>query len=188
VSTSAERELKKREELKKQREQRQERRQREKMELQQAFNTSGELDRGWMREILNTDDLEEKLQPNTVTKIQAMLNRQWIIANLTEAETHDRIWWLEAQKYKIYAEHPRSDTGVEGPMRAFLMDDNVEQLRPLSARERNAIDQVVNGLKNMVTRARGGFERQQINTNIARTETGEDQSNEGGGGMLGFFE
>lgn len=188
MSRSAEREFKAREKMKKQREQRQEQRKRKQMELQQAFNSAGELDRGWMREILDTDELEKKLQKNTVKKIQAMLNRQWIISNLTDAETHDRIWWLEAQKYKIYAEHPRSDTGVEGPMRAFLMDDNVEQLRPLSARERNAIDQVVTGLKNMVTRARGGFERQQINTNIARTETGEDQSDDGSGGMLGFFE
>ena len=30
--------------------------------LRQAFNANGDLSRGWMREILDTDDLEDRLQ------------------------------------------------------------------------------------------------------------------------------
>lgn len=160
---------------------------REQQTLQQAFNSTGELSRGWMQEMLGTEDLENQLQRHTIKKIQAMLNKQWVVSNLTEAETHDRIYKLEVMKYKIMGDHPPEESAVRGPVRAFLFNDELAELRPLTAQERNAIDQVIEGLKNMVTRSREGFERQQINTNIARTET-ESNSEDDGGAFTGLFE
>jgi len=160
--------------------------QREQSMVQQAFNSQGELSRGWMREMIGTDDLEDQLQPHTITKIQATLNKQWIVSNLTDAETHDRTYWLEVMKYKIQGDHPPEATVVRGPLRAYLFNDPQAELQPLTAQERNAVEQVIEGLKNMVTRSRGGFEREQINTNIARTET-ESSSDDGenGWGLFG---
>lgn len=140
-----------------------------------------------MEEVLDVDDLEEHLQPNTVQKIQAMLNKQWILANLTDAETHDRVYWLEVMKYKILAEHPPDGSNVTGEVRAFLLDDPMEGLAPLTSYERNQIDQIITGLQNMVTRSRGGFEREQINTNIARTESQQESDEGGSGGLRGLF-
>lgn len=160
--------------------------QKEQRALQQAFNESGELSRDWMREVLDVDQVEQHLQPNTVNKIQAMLNKQWILANLTEAETHDRVFWLEVMKYKIYGEHPPEGSLVTGATRAFLLDDELEELEPLTPSERNQIDQIINGLKNMVTRSRGGFEREQINTSIARTEQQREEEDTDGG-LTGLF-
>lgn len=161
--------------------------QRDQAALRQAFNGQGELSRDWMREVLDTDDLEEHLQRNTIRKIQAMLNKQWILSNLTDAETHDRIYWLEVMKYKIYGEHPPDGSAITGPTRAFLLDDDWENLQPLTPYERNQIDQVIQTLKNMVARSRGGFEREQINTSIARTES-QQEKEESSGKFRGLFE
>jgi hypothetical protein len=159
---------------------------REQQQLQQAFNASGGLSRGWMREILDTDDLEDNLQEHTITKIQGMLNRQWMLSNLTDAETHDVVYKLEVMKLKLYGEHPPQESGVVGPLRAFVYDDEREDLHPLTPQERNTIDQIIISLQNMIRRSRGGFERKQINTNIARTEseeTGDDED----GAISGLF-
>lgn len=160
---------------------------REQRSLQQAFNQDGELDRGWMREILDTNDLEEQLQEFTIAKIQAMLNKQWVLANLTDAETHDRVYKLEVMKYKILGEHPPEESEIVGPVRAFLHDDETEDLRPLTPQERNTIDQIIVTIQNMVTRSRDGFERKQINTNIARTESESSSDENKKSGKLGLF-
>lgn len=160
--------------------------QKEQRALQEAFNQQGQLARGWMERVLDVDHLEEHLNENTIRKIQGMLNLQWVLANLSDAETHDRIYWLEVQKYKIFGEHPPDESAITGATRAFLLDDPQEELPPLTAAERNQIDQIIQTLKNMVTRSRGGFEREQINTNIARTES-QQEKDENGGRLDGLF-
>lgn len=175
-------------------EQRQEERQRDREHqedqqlLQQAFNQQGNLSRGWMQEILNTDDLEDKLQESTIKKIQSMLNKQWFLANLTDAETHDRVYKLDVIKLKILGEHPPQESSITGDARAFIYDDEWERLEPLTPLERNSIDQVITTMKNAVTRSRDGFERKQINTNIARTESeSAKQTEDSKGTLTGLF-
>jgi len=146
--------------------------------IQQAFNSQGELSESWMEEVLDVDDVEDKLQENTVQHIQAMVNKQWILGNLTDAEAHDRTYKLEVMKLKILGAHPPEESVVEGPARAFLFDDEHEQMQALTPRERNSIDQIITTLQTMVTRSRGGFERKQINTSIAVSERGVDEQKE----------
>lgn len=155
--------------------------------LRQAFNANGELDRGWMREILDTEDLEELLQPWTIEKIQAMLNKQWVLSNLTDAETHDRIYKIGVMKIKILGEHPPEESHIKGELRAFLYDDPTENLRELSPQERNTIDQIIMTLQTMVARSRDGFERKQINTRIGRTESESTESESSGGAFSGLW-
>lgn len=156
----------------------------EQQKLQRAFNQQGNLSTDWMEDLLGTDDLTDGLQENTVKKIQGMLNKQMIIANLTEAETHDRKYKLEVMKHKIFSEHPPQESRVTGKMRAFLYDDPQEALRPLTAHERNQIDQIITALQNMITRSRGGFERKQQQTSIAKTEQESEKRQESSGGLL----
>jgi len=144
--------------------------------LQQAFNANDQLDRGWMREILDTEDLEELLQPWTIEKIQAMLNKQWILGNLTDAEAHDRIYWLDVQKQKIINEHPPEGSHVQGRLRAYLKDDASEARTALSSSEKLLVDELIETLKVRFGRGREGFERTQQNTSINRAETDRDEN------------
>lgn len=161
--------------------------QREQQFLTQAFNQKGNLDRGWMREILDTEDLEKHLQEHTITKIQGLLNKDWVLSNLTDAETHDRKHKLKVMELKILGQHPPSESAIVGPMRAFLYDDPTEDLWPLTAQERQTIDQIITTLQNRVTRSRGGFERKQQQTSIARTESESNKESNEGGRLKGLF-
>jgi len=158
----------------------------EQRRLQEAFNQQGQLDKGWMKEILNTDDLENHLDQFELNKVRALINRQWVLAHLSEAQTHDRWYKLGVMKYKILCSFPPDESAIQGDVRAFLFDDEYEKLTALTTEQRNAIDQIILSLQNMVTRSTGGFERKQINTNIARTER-EDSDQDDSGGRLGLF-
>lgn len=160
---------------------------REQQALQQAFNQKGKLDRGWMREILDTDDLQQHLNEYEIDKIRALINKQWVLANLSDAQTHDRWYKLDVMKLKIYGSFPPSETPIQGPVRAVALNDESEVLTALTAEQRSVIDQIFTSLQNMVTRSTGGFERKQTNTSIARTETEQNKDNDGDSGLRGIF-
>jgi len=170
--------LEKRDKVQQRQEERQHDRDLEQQRIQRAFNQDGNLSRDWMQDLLDTDDLQSQLRPGTIDKIRALLNKQWIIANLNDAETHDRKFKLEVMKHKILDSHPPDKSRMNGKLRAFLYDDPIEELHPLTQHERTQIEQVITSLQNMATRSRGGFERKQQQTSIAKTET-EDQDTDG---------
>lgn len=156
--------------------------------LQQAFNQQGELDKDWMAEVLNVDDMGQYLNQYEIDKVRGLLNKQWILSNLSDAQTHDRWYKLEVMKYKIYGSFPPKESAIQGPLRAFLFDNEHEQLNALTQEQRNVIDQLILTLQNMVTRSKGGFERKQTNTSIARTENGRGNEQESSGRLTGLFD
>jgi len=110
-----------------------------------------------------------------------------VLGNLTEAQEHDARHKLEVMKLKVLGMHPPPDSGIQGRYRAFLLDDEDEALDALTQQERILIDELFETLKTRFTRGRGGFERELIETNIARTETGQDESEDDSGGLTGLF-
>jgi hypothetical protein len=160
----------------------------EQQRLQQAFNQNGDLDKGWLDELLTTEDLEDELDTYQIRKIRALINKQAVLSKLSKAQVHDRWYKLEVIKFKILAEFPPEESAIQGRIRAFLKDDPYEELNALTAEERTAIDQIIMTLQNMVTRSSDGFERKQINTNIAKTESETQNRSEDNGGMFsGLF-
>lgn len=156
--------------------------------LRQAFNQQGDLDRDWMKEILGTDDLEEYLDPYELDKVRGLVNQQWVLANLSDAQTHDRWYKLEVMKLKVIGSFPPDESEIQGPLRAVLLSDEKECLTSLTAEQRNVIDQIFMSLQNMVTRSTDGFERKQFNTNYARTEReGQPQQKKKSGRLGGLF-
>lgn len=154
--------------------------------LREAFNADDGPREGWMREILETSDLENKLDEYELDKVRGIINKQQILSNLSEAQVHDRWYKLEVLKYRIFGEFPPDQSQIQGPLRAVVMDDELEVLTSLTAEQRNTVEQIIVSLQNMITRSESGFERKQINTNIARTER-EDTENDESGGRLGLF-
>jgi len=168
---------------------------RQQQELQQAFNADGTMSESYIDSLITSSDLDtgravqdpssvEGLQSRTVAKLSNLLSRDWVLANLTDAQEHDIRNKLEVMQLKVIGMHPPQGSRLTGEMRAFLLDDEQEQLQPLSQHERILIDELFESLKARLTRGRQGFERKQLNTTIAesRTETDTDDSNDG---MLG---
>lgn len=165
---------------------------REQQTIQQAFNADSELDRTFIEEILSSDDVTagsaDDLQEVTVAKIKSLMGRDPILANMTSAQEHDIRFKLEVLKYKVLGSHPPDDSSIKGKTRAFLYDDPMEQLEPLTQQERILIDEFFETLKTRATRGREGFERKQINTRIAQTRTEQDSNNSQKGGFTGLFD
>lgn len=162
--------------------------QREQQTLQQAFNQNGQMSKNFIAELLDKDDLQtDGLQEVTVSKIQNLLSRDWVLGNLTDAQEHDIRFKLEVMKYKILGMHPPEESVITGKTRAFLFDDEMEELLPLTQQERFLIDELIETLKARATRGRQGFERKQMNTNIAETRTQKDNQEEKSGGLRGLF-
>lgn len=148
----------------------------EKAGLQNALNSQGDVSEGLIQELVSDSDIDigegEHEQTRTVAKLQNLLARDWVLSNLTEAQEHDARYKLEVLRVKITGIHP-PEGGITGPTRAFLMDNPEEELEPLTQQERLLIDELIETLKTRFARSRGGFEREQQNTDIARTETGD---------------
>jgi len=159
--------------------------------MQEAFGGGDGLSRTAIEGMLSAEDISvggpDDLQEKTVAKIQSLLSRDWVLANLTEAQEHDARHKLEVMKLKVLGMHPPPDSGIQGRYRAFLLDDEDEALDALTQQERILIDELFETLKTRFTRGRGGFERELIETNIARTETGEDEPEDDSGGLTGLF-
>jgi hypothetical protein len=182
------------EEIRKQREEKleqQKQMRREQGALQDAFNQNGDVSEGFIRELVSNDDLDggspEALQEETISKIQNLLSRDVVLSNLTDAQEHDIRMKLEVMKLKAIGAHPPQESYITGDLRAFLMDDVDEGLKPLTSKERMLIDDFFETLKIRATRGRGGFEREQQNTNIARTETQNEDTDQSGGKLSGLF-
>lgn len=163
--------------------------QREQATVQEAFRQDGGVDRSFIEEILSSDDISagdaDDLQEVTIAKIQSLVGRDPVLANYTDAQEHDIRYKLEVLKYKVIGCHPPDSSQITGAVRAFLYDDEMEELEPLTQQERVLIDEFFEALKTRATRGREGFERKQINTRIAQTQT-EQQSNDQNDGISLF--
>lgn len=178
-----------REEVKEERQQQREF-QREQQTLQQAFGQGADLDKNFIQHLIDTEDIvrgtSTDLDDVTITKIQNILSQDVVLGNFTAAQEHDRRLWVECQKYKVLGSHPPEESAIQGAARAFLYDDEMEQLQSLTQQERIIVHDFFELMKDRVSRGREGFERQQLNTNIARTET-ESKTDDDGGGLSGLF-
>lgn len=165
---------------------------REMTEIQQAFQSQGDPGGSVIRELLSDDDITrggpEDLDEVTIAKIENLLGQDVLLANLTSAQENDIRYKLEVLKYKVLGCHPPDQSEIQGPIRAYLWDDPMEDLNALTQQERLLIDDLFETLKARVTRGREGFERKQQNTSIALSESGREESTDSGGMFTGLFD
>jgi|APHM01.1.fsa_nt_gi hypothetical protein len=161
---------------------------RQKQELQRAFSGETEDGKAFIDQLISAQDLEgghaEALQEGTVAKIRNLLSRDWVVSNLTDAQEHEIRHRIEVLKIKVLGMHPPPESYNTGDLRAFLLDDRDAKLQPLTDEERVLIDELFETVKARITRGRGGFERELMRTNIARSETAVDEQEEQGGGSI----
>jgi hypothetical protein len=163
---------------------------RQKEELRRAFSGETEDGKAFIDQLISAQDLEgghaEALQEGTVAKIRNLLSRDWVVSNLTDAQEHEIRHRIEVLKIKVLGMHPPPESYNTGNLRAFLLDDQDAKLQPLTDEERVLIDELFETVKARITRGRGGFERELMRTNIARSETAvDDQEEQASGGIFG---
>jgi hypothetical protein len=124
---------------------------------------------------------EENLQDPTVDMLSNLLDQDFLLGNLQEAEVHEYRWLARVMVLEIQSLHPNDESVFQGTLRAAAFDAKGEQLNPLSARQKAVIEQFIMGVISRATRGRDGWQQEMFNKTISASEKREVGEEEDGG-------
>lgn len=122
-----------------------------------------------------------------LSMLDNMVDRSMALGNLKDAEVHEIKWRLHTLFIKICSQFPPKESSIQGPVRAFVMDDAGENVTALSDRQRNIIAQMIIGINVFVSRSRGGFQQEMMVKSINVSEVMDPDSNDEDGLMKGLM-
>lgn len=114
--------------------------------------------------------METDMSDAGINLLDNMVDRSFILGNISEAEYHDIKWEMHGMFIKIKANFPPQESTVTGPLRAFILDDRDEALRPLSGQQRVIIAQMIRGITMLVSRSKEGFQQEMNVKSISVSE------------------
>jgi hypothetical protein len=126
---------------------------------------------------------DHDLQDPTVDMLSNLLDQDFLLGNLTEAEVHEYRWLARVMVLEIQSLHPSKDAIFQGKARAAAFDDKAQEINPLSEREKAVVEQFVMGVISRATRGRDGWQQEMFNKTITASET-RDVGDDDSGGFL----
>jgi len=124
---------------------------------------------------------DHDLQDPTVDMLSNLLDQDFLLGNLTEAEVHEYRWLARVMVLEIKSLHPSQDAIFQGKVRAGAYDDKAQEINPLSEREKAVVEQFIMGVISRATRGRDGWQQEMFNKSISASETRQiDEGDDGG--------
>lgn len=130
------------------------------------------MDTAYINEMTN-----HNLQDPSVDMLSNLLDQDFMLGNLQEAEVHEYRWLARVMVLEIQSLHPNDESVFQGELRAAAFDDAVENISALSPREKATIEQFIMGVIARATRGRDGWQQEMFNKTITaseRREVGDD--------------
>jgi hypothetical protein len=124
---------------------------------------------------------DHDLDDPTVDILANLLDQDFLLGNLAEAEVHEYRWLARVMMLEVESIHPNADSVFSGDVRAVAYDDKHDALTPLSAREKAVIEQFIMGVISRATRGRDGWQQEMFNKTIQASETREVNDDDDGG-------
>lgn len=137
------------------------------------FGQDGHLASQYLQTLSDTT-----LSQGTITVLDNLLTQDFVLGNLTDAEYNELKWLTRATTRAVYAMHPRHDSALTGERRAFLLDDPDETLEPLTDQERITIENFIRGVFMRASRARDGWQQEQMSKTYTVSEIRDEDDNE----------
>lgn len=110
-----------------------------------------------------------------------MIDKTFVLGNLSDAEVHEIKWRLQVMYLKIKARFPHQESDIQGELRAYYFDDPDENIEALSDAQKIIISQMLIGIGAYVSRSRHGFQQEQLVKQINVSEVrNPDEENEDG--------
>jgi hypothetical protein len=134
------------------------------------------MDRAYINEMT-----DHQLQEPTVGLLSNLLDRNFMLANFTDAEVHEYRWLARVARLHIESLHPPEDSFFQGRARAIAYDDPEENLKALSSQEKAVIRQFLMAVIARATRGREGWQQEMFNKSISASETREISNDDDGG-------
>lgn len=105
-----------------------------------------------------------------IQMLDNMLTQDFVLSNLTRAETDEIKWRLHTMFLKIKSEFPPEGSSLQGEYRAFLFDDPAENINSMSGKQEIIISQCLIAITARVARSRDGFQQEQMVKSISVSE------------------
>jgi hypothetical protein len=154
----------------------QRREQRHQMNLQAAEARSEGMDRTYINEMT-----DHELDQGTVDILSNLLDRDFMLGNLSDAEVHEYRWLARVLRLEIEALHPNEDSVFQGALRAVAFDDRGDALPSLSEQDLAIIEQFLMAVIARATRGKDGWQQEMFNKTITASEQRSiDESDDGG--------
>lgn len=141
-----------------------------------AADAERPMDTGYIKEMTN-----HQLEDPTVDLLANMLDQDFMLGNLTEAEVHEYRWLARVMMLEIQSLHPNQDTVFQGELRAVAFDDKAQNFTPLSERDKAVIEQFIMAVISRATRGRDGWQQEMFNKTIQASETRQIDDDDDGG-------
>jgi len=131
--------------------------------------------------------MDTKMTDAGVNLLDNMVDQAFILGNISDAEYHDIKWQMQAMFLKIKSNFPPEESCVTGEVRAFVLDDRDENLRPLTGQQRTIIAQMIRGVMMLVSRSKEGFQQEMNVKSISVSEVMNPNESDDDGLKLGLF-
>jgi len=141
-----------------------------------AADADAPMDTAYIQQMTDHD-----LQDETVDMLSNLLDRDFMLGNLSEAEVHEYRWLARVMTLEIEALHPNRSGILQGEVRAMAFDDRDNGFQPLSEREKAKIEQFIMAVISRATRGRDGWQQEMFNKSISASETREVNADDDGG-------
>jgi hypothetical protein len=156
---------------------REEQREEQRHRLNLSTDPAGQpMDKAYINEMT-----DHQLQEPTVGLLSNLLDRNFMLANFTEAEIHEYRWLARVARLHVESLHPPKDGIFQGKVRAIAYDDPDENIKALSAQEKAIIRQFLMAVIARATRGRDGWQQEMFNKSIQASETREISDDDDGG-------
>jgi len=146
------------------------------MNLDGARTQSESMDRTYIREMT-----DHELDQGTVDILSNLLDRDFMLGNLSDAEVHEYRWLARVLRLEIEALHPNENSIFEDSVRMIAFDDRKDKLPSLSEQDLTIIEQFLMAVIARATRGKDGWQQEMFNKTIQASETREVNADDDGG-------
>jgi hypothetical protein len=123
---------------------------------------------------------DHQLSQGTVNIMSNLLDQDFLLGNLEEAEVHEYRWLSRVIRLEVESLHPNQDSVFTDELRAVAFDDERQKLPPLDEADKSVIEQFIMAVIARATRGEDGFQQEMFNKTITASETREvDEANGG---------
>lgn len=146
------------------------------MNLDGARAQSEGMDQTYIREMT-----DHELEQGTIDILSNLLDRDFMLGKLSDAEVHEYRWLARVLRLEIEALHPHEDSVWQDATRAIAFDDRSDALPSLSEQDLSIIEQFLMGVIARATRGKDGWQQEMFNKTIQASETRQIDDDDDGG-------
>jgi len=123
---------------------------------------------------------ESELTQGTISLLTNLAAKDFVLANLDDAEVHEHRWLTRIVRMEVESLHPHEDSMWQGRFRQVAAGEPDQALAALSEGEKTIIQQYIQGAIARVTRSKDGFQQEKMNESINVSERRDRSDDEGG--------